>query len=196
MNRREFLKGGLAGAFGMFLTWAGVVKAEEAVVEDVAPYADFHAKLDDLARRVIETREQSMTIYAEEWVCGPPIPHMLDRQVAKAEAIKLDREIVGIEERGGVSDWCDKCACRPECEAGHGFLCTDNRVDWSYGADTGGASTPAVADGYMDAIDAGEGRWVHWANDGSDENGTGTYDDPVATEACAQAIASNPLFRV
>ena len=29
MNRREFLKCGLGGLFGAFLTWAGVVKAEE-----------------------------------------------------------------------------------------------------------------------------------------------------------------------
>ena len=35
MNRREFLRGGLAGLFGAVLAWAGLVKAEEP-----EPYID------------------------------------------------------------------------------------------------------------------------------------------------------------
>ncbi len=35
MNRRDFLKGGLGGIIGAFLTWAGAVRAEEPTPEAV-----------------------------------------------------------------------------------------------------------------------------------------------------------------
>jgi len=163
-NRREFLKGGLAGTFGAFLTRAGVGRGEEAVVENIAPYADFHAKLDDLARRVVEASARHKALYPEEW----------------------DGSF------DGVSD----------------------NVSWDHSADTGGKAFdyievadydwPEYADAPIGSPDAGaivvvggdSDRWIVWGPTGSDENGTGTFGDPVATKACAQSIADNPPFRV
>jgi len=173
MNRRDFLKGGLAGAFGAFLTRAGVARAEEAVVEDIAPYADFHAKLDDLARRVVEASARHKALYPEEWAEEP------------TTYVHVECPFLPDQE-------CDDCPSNDTCWSEDEIAQVSDNVSWDHSAVTGGAPSERRIDGIIEVrTKGGFSEWVCWSCDGSDENGTGTHDDPVATQACAQSIADN-----
>jgi hypothetical protein len=67
---------------------------------------------------------------------------------------------------------------------------SDN-VNWDYRADTGGA--PSTMYRYSGGVwDPVKQRQVFWDDTlGSDEDGDGTYADPVATYACARSIADS-----
>ena len=53
----------------------------------------------------------------------------------------------------------------------------------------GGVLTP-VPHRWWGAVDAGGGRWICFSDGGSDEDGDGTHEHPVATEVCARELAN------
>lgn len=251
MNRREFLKGTLGGVFGALLTWAGVVRGEEAeptVLSDNEKRQAVEDRLVYEARAALEQMPETITAdqafdaivdSANKWMINEDKNYLnsLSQQVAKAAAVKLDRKIMALYD--GANPWQvmnvvygdplpNLLAWDGEAQniKINGREQVSDNVSWDYSPETGGAPvcdmacpswdicllyvnpndrpcydtegelpTP-IPNKYMDAIDAGEGRWICWSEGGSDENGTGTYEDPVATEACAQSIAGNSQFRI
>ena len=116
-----------------------------------APYADFHAKLDDLAHRVVEASARHKALYPEEW----------------------DGSFDGVSDN--VS-WYDKGTGGALMTVPASLTDCTSSESWE-----GGFKRSAI-----------DGHLVCWDSiEGSDENGTGTHDDPVATQACAQSIADN-----
>jgi len=83
----------------------------------------------------------------------------------------------------GAWDW----RAQGMTEADYAQLCAPSPM-WDYSPETGGVPP---GDGVAGIIRASpESHFVHWDSDsGSDENGTGMADDPVATEACARELA-------
>ena len=211
-NRREFLKGGLAGLFGAFLTRAGVARAEEAVhiIEPwEVPCGDYPGCDGCPARsQCLANEDRKAFDYTEvadydwpEYADGP-------RGYARNFQHNPDSDLGRLFSQTGQIDWPRTNALLEEIgilprEPAH----ISNLLSWNDSADTGGAlmtvpasltdctSSESWEGGFKrSAID---GHLVCWDSiEGSDEDGTGTWDDPVATEACARSIADNPPFRV
>lgn len=100
---------------------------------------------------------------------------------------------------------CSGCSSNGICWSEDENDQVSDNVSWDYSADTGGAPKPSynhsplrirrtddsqsIRGGVFRDEGAGFGHWIIWDIDGSDEDGNGAMDDPVATEACARELA-------
>ena len=220
MNRREFLKGTLGGVFGAFLTWAGMVRGEE--VEPAPDAQDMEQEvsgfIDWVNREVVPTWDGQVsdnvsgdyTDYSPN--TGSAYPAWASKGDQVTDAHRCDQGCDGCphedceaypvqapessdnDDEKLQCNWYDTVSGKlwTLSDQGSAFYTEDMGLTWREGL----PSDPRVLRGAAwREDDPPFGRWIHWSRDGSNKDGAGTWDDPVATAACAQSIADNP-FRV